>query len=42
MNKKLKIEISRMRIPRCESRINENSEKSLKKDKVIKPNEMSQ
>jgi len=42
MNKKLKKEISRMRIPRCKSRINENCEKIKKKDKVIKPDEMSQ
>lgn len=44
MNKKLKKEITRMRIPRYESRINENCEKILKKkkDKVIKPAEMPQ
>lgn len=44
MNKKLKKEITRMRIPRYESRINENCEKIFKKkkDKVIKPAEMPQ
>lgn len=34
MNKKLKKEITRMRIPRYESRINENCEKIFKKKKI--------
>lgn len=42
MSTKLRKEIHRMRIPRCESRINENCERRLKKDKVIKLDEMSQ